>query len=546
VREGHRTRRPRPPPRSEADRTGQSAPVRRAEPARPLRVPGRGKHDAVGLRATTGCGCGEVELALPDRMSTLRIFCFGVQLPPVDGLEHLALSSKQSLLDADIVVMRPSLREFRSEEYFQGLRSLDDNASFQAQNALSSWSTKLKAARDAKKTVIFLMPEREGVFVDTGTRTYSGTGRNRQTTRLVDSFDNYKFIPANNYNPVFESGTAIVPARQIGAFSTLFNHYKDHWRYNCYISSDKLRALMVTKSGQHIVGAVSPSGFILLPDIDFGLHDIWQYANSGNPKFKDGERLPTAAAAKAAFAFRDQLVALRNTLVSEVESTPPPDWAADGAYRLPQEYSLESEINELNKQLEEVSSKQEQVRDQLADAGELRALLYGTGKQLERAVQRALTILGFSAVPFVSDTSEFDVVFESDEGRFIGEVEGKDTSAINVLKISQLRRNVDEDFQRDEVDRPAIGVLFGNGFRHEEPALRDACFTEKVTTSAPTLGIVLVRTFDLFLAAKAALETPDPDFSLQCRRAIADSVGEIVQFPRIEPSEVREELAEQG
>jgi outer membrane murein-binding lipoprotein Lpp len=206
-------------------------------------------------------------------------------------------------------------------------------------------------------------------------------------------------------------------------------------------------------------------------------------------------------------------------------------------YRLPQEYVLEAEINELSSQLQDLTSKQERLTDQLGDAGQLRALLYGTGKELERAVQRALVTLGFNAVPFVSDNSEFDVVFESDEGRFIGEVEGRDTSAVNVAKISQLRRNVDEHFQRDEVDRPAIGVLFGNGFRLEEPETRAEAFTTKVISSAETLGIALVRTKDLFTAAKAALETPDEDFCRECRRAIADSVGEIVEFPRLNSSQ---------
>jgi hypothetical protein len=279
----------------------------------------------------------------------------------------------------------------------------------------------------------------------------------------------------------------------------------------------------------------------LLPDIEFGLGDIWQYSNAGYLKYKDGLPVPTEAATKAAFVLRDQLVALRRSLVSETESTPPPKWAVQTPYRLPQEYALESEINDLSKKLEDLTAKQDQLRDQLADAGELRALLYATGKQLERAVRRALSVLGFTTESFVTDTSEFDAVFESAEGRFIGEVEGKDTTAINVAKISQLRRNVDEDFQRDEIDHPATGVLFGNGFRLEDPTARSECFTDKVISSAPTLGIVLVRTPDLFLAAKTILETSDQEFARQCRRAVADSVGEIVSFPKTETSEAQQE-----
>jgi hypothetical protein len=53
------------------------------------------------------------------------------------------------------------------------------------------------------------------------------------------------------------------------------------------------------------------------------------------------------------------------------------------------------------------------------------SLLYEAGKPLERAVLRALKALGFKATPFTEDGSEFDAVFSAPEGRFIGEVEGK-------------------------------------------------------------------------------------------------------------------------
>jgi hypothetical protein len=47
------------------------------------------------------------------------------------------------------------------------------------------------------------------------------------------------------------------------------------------------------------------------------------------------------------------------------------------------------------------------------------------------------------------------VVFESEEGRLIGEAEGKDNKAINVDKLRQLSMNIHEDIQREEVTTPA-------------------------------------------------------------------------------------------
>jgi len=48
----------------------------------------------------------------------------------------------------------------------------------------------------------------------------------------------------------------------------------------------------------------------------------------------------------------------------------------------------------------------------------------------------------------------------SPEGdRYIGEAEGKENKAVNIDKLGQLERNIQEDFARDEVQEPARGIL---------------------------------------------------------------------------------------
>src|SRR5207245_1319034 len=103
-----------------------------------------------------------------------------------------------------------------------------------------------------------------------------------------------------------------------------------------------------------------------------------------------------------------------------------------------------------------------------------------------------------SAVPFAESDSEFDVIFESPEGRCLGEVEGKDTKAINIDKFSQLERNLQEDFAREGVTEYAKGVLFGNAERLKPPAERGHAFTGKCITAAKRVHAALVRTADLF------------------------------------------------
>lgn len=128
-------------------------------------------------------------------MSNLQILCIGVDLPPVEGIKHVDLLSKESLLDSDVIVVRPTLSRLKTDGTFQGLSMLDDDDSFRIQNALKEWWPRISNALNAGRTVIYMLPPLEKVAVDTGERTYSGTGRNRHTTKIVDEFDNYQFLP---------------------------------------------------------------------------------------------------------------------------------------------------------------------------------------------------------------------------------------------------------------------------------------------------------------------------------------------------------------
>ena len=61
---------------------------------------------------------------------------------------------------------------------------------------------------------------------------------------------------------------------------------------------------------------------------------------------------------------------------------------------------------------------------------------------MEAATIEALSLFGFRAKPFEDAESAFDAVFESPEGRCLGEVEGKDNRSINIDKLRQLEGTV--------------------------------------------------------------------------------------------------------
>lgn len=226
-----------------------------------------------------------------------------------------------------------------------------------------------------------------------------------------------------------------------------------------------------------------------------------------------------------------QIIAIDKVLKTSIESTPAPQWLEEKEFQLDVEQKYFDEINTLNQQIEEIKSQIEQKQTELSKHSLSKKLLYENGKPLEYAIIEALQTIGFKAENYDDGKSEFDIVFESDEGRFIGEAEGKDNSAINVTKFRQLESNINEDFERDEVTVHAKGVLFGNPFRLLHPNERKEFFTQKAIDSAKRTGIALVNTHELFEIVKYIKNTNNQDYAKLVRECFKSTSGDIIKFP---------------
>ena len=104
--------------------------------------------------------------------------------PGVDVTE-VKFDSQISLLDGDIIVFDPDISSFlRYDNIYQGKPSLSESASFRLRERSDHWRRELLDAVNAGKTVVVFLNEIQEVFIDTGRREYSGTGRNQKTTRI--------------------------------------------------------------------------------------------------------------------------------------------------------------------------------------------------------------------------------------------------------------------------------------------------------------------------------------------------------------------------
>jgi hypothetical protein len=465
---------------------------------------------------------------------------------PIDDVEEFSFSTRISLLDADIIVFNPDISDYLfgyGQEYYLGKPCLDDSASFRLKETIDHWRREIKEAYEAGKTVFIYLDTFQEAYVATGEKKYSGTGRNQKTTRMVEITNNLKAIPTN-LSPVSTSGSAMKLTKAGAVLSGYWQDFGNLSNYNVILNGDLKLPTIVTKSGDKPVGSLlrgkSGGSLVMLPFFSFHLLDDYT-AESDEP---DESYVWTEEAVKAGKRLLGHFVEIDKALKESFDRTPIPQWAQDQAFISAKEKEVQGQLLIVENRLEELAQEKERLLTKLQEAGFLRGLLFEKGPALEIAIIEALKIIGFTANNYKDSESEFDVVFESDEGRLLGEAEGKDNKTINIDKLRQLEMNIHEDFARDEVTSMAKGVLFGNAFRLTELPARGEYFTEKCMTAAMRSGYALVRTPDLFFAAKYMLETQDEEYATGCRVSITQANGTVVRFPEPALDKTSEDVSE--
>lgn len=460
-------------------------------------------------------------------MARKSIISVGMELPGVDDVKKVGLNSKTSLLDYDVAIIDPSIFEFYGNcQDYQGKPCLNDTDSFHLKEHLEHWRKEILEALGAGKNIFLFLNQEETVFISTGEEKYSGTGRNRQTTRIVNPISNYYIIPvkitARNSN-----GSSMNIAEKNGAIDSYWNDLGDASKFRVILEGKFKRPIVKTKTGNKIVGTrlrhVNGGGNLFL----------MPYINFDDPKYMFEEKNKmywTEEACALAQKIINNLCSIDEAVRTDGNLTTAPDWVSQDKYVLPKEQKMRDELLVIEGNLERLQRQKEQCQQNIIDESVLKRLVYETGKPLEIAVRSALELIGFTASHYEDSNSEFDVIFESKEGRFLGEIEGKDSKAINLDKIRQLKTNIDEDFGREDVSEPAKGVLIGNACRLTDPDERGDFFTDKCVTTAQRSEIALIRTDHLFEVAKYLSNKSDKRYAVACRKAILSAVGQ-VEFP---------------
>jgi hypothetical protein len=467
-----------------------------------------------------------------------RIFTVGFTLPG-DEFELIEFESNRTLLDSDIILIEPSFGSLSVEHdyargaarLFSGVPILSEHSSFVAKKQTDHWRSEIAAAVNAGKLVIVYLSSPIERYRYNGEKNYHGSGKSRVASPVVVPISSYDAIP-NLSSAIVKFGESIRLEKDGAYLAPYWNEFSQYSQYQVEIDGKFTRTLLKSLVGNRTVGAAfhgNSGALLFLPPLRY---DEDAFMKEAEDDEDEDEPLWTKDALKFGKRLISALVALADNLKSVSQTTPSPEWSMRPEYRLGTEASLETAITQCMSEIASLQVRKAELEVSLEDAGELRRLLFEQGKPLEKAILEAMKLLGFAGQSFVNGDSEFDGIFVCAEGRCLGEAEGKDNKAINIEKFSQLERNLQEDFARDEVTEYAKGILFGNAFRLLPISDRTEFFTAKCLSASKRIGAAHVRTPDLFGPAKYLKENPsDAKYAQRCRDAIFSSAGEIVAFP---------------
>ena len=395
------------------------------------------------------------------------------------SITNSSFNSRSALMDYDLIILFPHSHTKISD--------------------ITYWNQEIENfLRQGKNIYIFVFPENNNIL---------------------------DILPFSFVDRIYKTGSGVYK-QQKSVLDKFYETYKDRFTYYMTYSqtSPESQIIFTGTDKTHILGSVltleSKSHCVLLPCVNTiaPYNDIF-YINSST----ESELLI------------DIIIDIDNQLSTKDTKNPPPEWVQNPIYNSPTEISTINEIETIKNNIKQLEQREEELSIMLDKEQEFKGLLFETGKSLENIIIASLHILGYVAENFTKGEDEIDVIFKSQEELiYCGECEGKNEKAIGVSKFRQLLEHTALYKEHLEFQKDVYGVIFGNASRLQELETREEFFTEHCITGAEKNNFILIKTPDLYPIVQYLREHDDDDaFKKQCRDAIHNGLGGIVQFPNI-------------
>ncbi|OBK90564.1 hypothetical protein [Mycolicibacter sinensis] len=436
-----------------------------------------------------------------------------------------SFGSMDSLYDYDLVLWDPhrSLQPYLERGWgagaYNGLPLLSERQSPRLRRDLARRTNDFDEFLKLGRTLVVFLPGDLRVYIDSGERTHSGTGRNRQTTNIVKPLNIMEALPTRPARAA-ALGDAMEPAHS--SIGPLYRQTSDYWCYaSVFDEAEELRPLLRVTGTAKLAAAQTEhqDGTIILlpilltgtPDEDDQEEDDYEYGEEGQSEDVEAGGATAAPAETVADAPSndqldsetvDKMVFDWLTAFTSSEEVVWPDWADE--YRFKSEADRAQEIAQRQADIAKLQAEVDMLNSEQETDQRWKLLVVGTGTPFEEAVATALTQLGFDLRPTVPGRT--DIRGSRGNTSVVVETKGVRKSAAE-SHCAQLEKWVAEDL---EVGRKSKGILIINAYLGDPPLERtQLAFPDQMRRYAEMRNHCLASGLQLLNLARTALAEPE-------------------------------------
>lgn len=365
----------------------------------------------------------------------------------IDLIEIEDFSSQISILDYTSVMISVEgivYDYLQQPGKYDGLQSLnDDDKSAMLVRDMERRKNEVIELLKQGNNVFVILPSEQNIYIRTGEKKYSGTGRNRATTNIVEIFDVLSFLPVR-IKLIKASGRNI---NYVGdsRFEVIKENLMKDFQYRSYISEGEGISLLQIANTTKSVGMVieyEKGKIILLPE--FAEEEL----------YIEGEEWE-----EALHRCISTFVRLDAELKQSVGEFELPEWTE--SFMLPKE---REERGKLSKYIEKWNCVKEKIEKQEEVIGKLqkpKLALVSKGKVLEEICKEMFLELGFEEIQKGHNRS--DLVLKYKGRDVVVEIKGLSKSA-GEKNAAQLEKWVSEHIE--QYGRQPKAILLVNAFRN--------------------------------------------------------------------------------
>ena len=453
------------------------------------------------------------------------------------GVKHFPFTNEQvslyssndnvSLVDSDIILFSPKFFNYPhyNQQNFDGQQLLTKDQSILFQDEFLYWQIEMELAIKKRKTVFVFCEQPKRFYFHSESLVCPDFFIGSLLLLDIPYLKKYRFVSGEEIK-YHNKKTILKPLWE--SFQKYFYHkiafQKKHFSEDVYFvpknfnpkdrESDVFGGIITTPSGGFIV---------VLPAIDFHHPDFIkksQCLKTGIHNVYDEKKLLTLSN-----QLIYHLIQIDYTLKSYYTLTPHPKWFSHDNFKINTASKIEKDITNLQTKIQKLSQNKLYLEQCLERERIFHRLLFENGKPLEEAVITCLKLIGFKNTSYYDKQPQFDIICKSKEGICLGEIESKDNKSIGIDAISRLIKMLKEYIENEKLKIPLKGVLFGNGYRFEEPTTRQNQFTNECIQVAKQNNIALVCTTDLFYISQHLKNHLDITFATKCRQMILSTKG---------------------